>query len=90
MAARLWQRCRQTKFINGQHSKLTCSASYATLPSVLSPPALLSTSSPADLCCCSKVKVCLKAVNNLTTKYESVKWPEEGEGALEGSRDVGW
>lgn len=73
MAARLWQRCRLTKFINAQHSKLTCSASYATLPSVLSPPAILSASSPAGLCCCSKVKVCLKAVNNLTTKYESVK-----------------
>lgn len=91
MAARLWQRCRQTKFINAQHSKLTCSARYVPLPSLSFPSlTLLSASSPAGLCCCSKVKVCLKAVNNLTTKYESVKWPEEGEGALEGSRDVGW
>lgn len=79
MAARLWQRCRQTKFINAQHSKLTCSARYAPLPSLSFPSlTLLSASSPAGLCCCSKVKVCLKAVNNLTTKYESVKWPEEG------------
>lgn len=71
-------------------------SSHAQLASILPPPrrcpfpTLFSASSPAGLCCCSKVKVCLKAVNNLTTKYESVKWPEEGEGALEGCRDMGW
>lgn len=74
-SAALAEICRQTKFINAQDSKLTCSASYASPPLSLS--LLLSSTA---LCCCSKVKVCLKAVNNLTTKYESVKWPEEGGG----------
>lgn len=31
-SAALAERCRQTKFINAQDSKLTCSASYAPLP----------------------------------------------------------